>query len=195
MLNPLLEVLACAWFWLETLLKMHYVLFVDKNYIKLIISWWVRVNVEEYFLNTAADVEWIYCFVAQNLEKIIQRDFFPDVTKLQAQKEYLEAEENGDLERMRAIAIRYGSSLAKSTPQSSAPCQWKQHLILYVYLLKRIMCCNLYIFAFCLCVEDVTPASFETPVGHPVSPTSCQGRNKGTEPIFFYFSIIIFYWE
>ncbi|XP_058472627.1 splicing factor ESS-2 homolog [Solea solea] len=57
----------------------------------------------------------------ESLEKIIQRDFFPDVTKLQAQKEYLEAEENGDLERMRDISIRYGSSLTKSTPRSSAP--------------------------------------------------------------------------
>uniref|UniRef100_A0A8C6TLX2 Ess-2 splicing factor homolog n=1 Tax=Neogobius melanostomus TaxID=47308 RepID=A0A8C6TLX2_9GOBI len=54
----------------------------------------------------------------ENLETIIQRDFFPDVTKLQAQKEYLEAEENGDLQRMREISIKYGSSLAKSTPQS-----------------------------------------------------------------------------
>uniref|UniRef100_A0A3Q0SHE5 Ess-2 splicing factor homolog n=1 Tax=Amphilophus citrinellus TaxID=61819 RepID=A0A3Q0SHE5_AMPCI len=76
----------------------------------------------------------------ESLEKIIQRDFFPDVTKLQAQKEYLEAEENGDLERMREISIQYGSSLTKSTPQSSAP--------------------------------YVTPASFETPVGHPGSPAS-----------------------
>ncbi|XP_029921240.1 splicing factor ESS-2 homolog isoform X2 [Myripristis murdjan] len=57
----------------------------------------------------------------ESLEKIIQRDFFPDVTKLQAQKDYLEAEENGDLERMREISIRYGSSLTKSTPRSSAP--------------------------------------------------------------------------
>ncbi|XP_040914436.1 splicing factor ESS-2 homolog [Toxotes jaculatrix] len=57
----------------------------------------------------------------ENLEKIIQRDFFPDVTKLQAQKDYLEAEETGDLERMREISIRYGSSLTKSTPRSSAP--------------------------------------------------------------------------
>lgn len=81
----------------------------------------------------------------ENLEKIIQRDFFPDVTKLQAQKDYLEAEENGDLERMREISIRYGSSLAKATPQSSVP--------------------------------YVTPASFETPVGQPGSPTSSQTRN------------------
>uniref|UniRef100_A0A8C5HIX3 Ess-2 splicing factor homolog n=1 Tax=Gouania willdenowi TaxID=441366 RepID=A0A8C5HIX3_GOUWI len=57
---------------------------------------------------------------AEGLEKIIQRDFFPDVTKLQAQKDYLEAEENGDLERMREISIRYGSSLAKRTPQNTS---------------------------------------------------------------------------
>lgn len=57
----------------------------------------------------------------ESLEKIIQRDFFPDVTKLQAQKDYLDAEESGDLERMREISIRYGTSLTKSTPRSSAP--------------------------------------------------------------------------
>ncbi|XP_067106585.1 splicing factor ESS-2 homolog [Osmerus mordax] len=57
----------------------------------------------------------------ESLEKIIQRDFFPDVTKLQAQKDYLEAEECGDLEKMREISIRYGSSMAKSTPRSTAP--------------------------------------------------------------------------
>ncbi|XP_068430243.1 splicing factor ESS-2 homolog [Clinocottus analis] len=57
----------------------------------------------------------------ESLEKIIQRDFFPDVTKLQAQKDYLDAEETGDLGRMREISIRYGSSLTKTTPRSSAP--------------------------------------------------------------------------
>ncbi|XP_076020364.1 splicing factor ESS-2 homolog [Genypterus blacodes] len=57
----------------------------------------------------------------ENLEKIIERDFFPDVTKLQAQKDYLHAEESGDLERMREISIRYGSSLTKTTPRSAAP--------------------------------------------------------------------------
>ncbi|XP_017549124.1 splicing factor ESS-2 homolog [Pygocentrus nattereri] len=57
----------------------------------------------------------------QNLEKIIQRDFFPDVSKLQAQKDYLEAEENGDLEKMREIAIKYGSAMAKYTPRTYVP--------------------------------------------------------------------------
>ncbi|XP_058512765.1 splicing factor ESS-2 homolog isoform X1 [Ochotona princeps] len=49
----------------------------------------------------------------EGLQKVIQRDFFPDVEKLQAQKEYLEAEESGDLERMRQIAIKFGSALGK----------------------------------------------------------------------------------
>lgn len=61
----------------------------------------------------------------QGLEKIIQRDFFPDVTKLQAQKDYLEAEENGDLEKMREIAIKYGSASNRSTPRVNMPCKYQ----------------------------------------------------------------------
>ncbi|XP_074462796.1 splicing factor ESS-2 homolog isoform X1 [Larus michahellis] len=57
----------------------------------------------------------------EGLEKIIQRDFFPDVEKLRAQKEYLEAEENGDLEKMRQIAIKFGSSLGKSSRGTPVP--------------------------------------------------------------------------
>ncbi|KAM4706699.1 splicing factor ESS-2 homolog [Discoglossus pictus] len=56
----------------------------------------------------------------QNLQKIIQRDFFPDVEKLRAQKEYLEAEESGDLEKMRQIAIKFGSS-GKSSQDTPLP--------------------------------------------------------------------------
>uniref|UniRef100_A0A674P167 Ess-2 splicing factor homolog n=1 Tax=Takifugu rubripes TaxID=31033 RepID=A0A674P167_TAKRU len=56
----------------------------------------------------------------ENLEKIIQRDFFPDITKLQAQMDYIDAEETGDLQKMREISIQFGST-AKSTPRSSAP--------------------------------------------------------------------------
>uniref|UniRef100_A0A674MVL3 Ess-2 splicing factor homolog n=1 Tax=Takifugu rubripes TaxID=31033 RepID=A0A674MVL3_TAKRU len=93
----------------------------------------------------------------ENLEKIIQRDFFPDITKLQAQMDYIDAEETGDLQKMREISIQFGST-AKSTPRSSAP--------------------------------YVTPATFETPVGHAgkyptskINPfnfvsTETQGDNK-----------------
>ncbi|XP_067834224.1 splicing factor ESS-2 homolog [Heptranchias perlo] len=56
-----------------------------------------------------------------NLEKIIQRDFFPDVEKLRAQREYLEAEESGDMEKMREITIKYGSSLGKPSSGTPAP--------------------------------------------------------------------------
>ncbi|XP_063000044.1 splicing factor ESS-2 homolog [Elgaria multicarinata webbii] len=57
----------------------------------------------------------------QSLGKIIQRDFFPDVEKLRAQKDYLEAEESGDLEKMRQIAIKFGSSLGRSSKDTPAP--------------------------------------------------------------------------
>ncbi|KAM8797586.1 splicing factor ESS-2 homolog [Eudromia elegans] len=57
----------------------------------------------------------------EGLETIIQRDFFPDVQKLRAQKEYLEAEESGDLEKMRQIAIKFGSSLGRSARDTPAP--------------------------------------------------------------------------
>lgn len=43
--------------------------------------------------------------------------------KLRAQKEYLEAEENGDLEKMRQIAIKFGSSLGKSSRGTPVPCK------------------------------------------------------------------------
>ena len=43
--------------------------------------------------------------------------------KLQAQKEYLEAEENGDLERMRQIAIKFGSALGKASREPPPPCE------------------------------------------------------------------------
>ncbi|XP_059839219.1 splicing factor ESS-2 homolog [Hypanus sabinus] len=56
-----------------------------------------------------------------NLEKIIQRDFFPDVVKLNAQKEFLEAEESGDMEKMREITIKYGPSLGKPNLMTPAP--------------------------------------------------------------------------
>ncbi|KAJ1093767.1 hypothetical protein NDU88_006859 [Pleurodeles waltl] len=57
----------------------------------------------------------------ESVQKIIQRDFFPDVEKLRAQNEYLDAEECGDLEKMRQIAIKFGSSLGKISRDSPAP--------------------------------------------------------------------------
>lgn len=69
---------------------------------------------------------WFCFFGVQGLEKIITRDFFPDVSKLQAQKDYLEAEEHGDLEKMREIAIKYGSVSNRSTPRVNMPCKFQK---------------------------------------------------------------------
>lgn len=41
------------------------------------------------------------------MSKIIQRDFFPDLEKLRAQNEYLEAVENKDLAKIQQIRAKY----------------------------------------------------------------------------------------
>lgn len=46
-------------------------------------------------------------FSLQSLNKIIQRDFFPELPKLQAQHEYLDAVEHNDVEKLREISARY----------------------------------------------------------------------------------------
>ena len=53
------------------------------------------------------------------LETIIERDFFPQLPKLKAQKDYLDALERNDTDAMRLIAARYqGSASTASTPAS-----------------------------------------------------------------------------
>eukprot|EP00045_Choanoeca_perplexa_P015780 m.203916 g.203916 ORF g.203916 m.203916 type:complete len:483 (+) comp17078_c0_seq1:1998-3446(+) len=53
------------------------------------------------------------------LETIIERDFFPQLPKLKAQKDYLDAFERNDTEAMRLITAQYqGSASAASTPAS-----------------------------------------------------------------------------
>ena len=47
------------------------------------------------------------CFSLQSLNKIIQRDFFPELPKLRAQHEYLDAVEHNDVEKLREISARY----------------------------------------------------------------------------------------
>lgn len=47
-------------------------------------------------------------FSLQDVEKIIQRDYFPDLAKLQAQSDFVEAQEKNDREKMRSLMIKYG---------------------------------------------------------------------------------------
>ncbi|KAL4711871.1 hypothetical protein ACJJTC_006040 [Scirpophaga incertulas] len=49
----------------------------------------------------------------QGIGKIIQRDFFPDLEKLNAQNEFLEATENKDYNRLKEIAMKYSSNQSR----------------------------------------------------------------------------------
>eukprot|EP00730_Choanoeca_flexa_P002308 TRINITY_DN109_c0_g1_i1.p1 TRINITY_DN109_c0_g1~~TRINITY_DN109_c0_g1_i1.p1 ORF type:complete len:502 (+),score=99.35 TRINITY_DN109_c0_g1_i1:75-1580(+) len=57
------------------------------------------------------------------LESIIERDFYPQLSKLKAQKEYLDAFERNDREAMRLIQARFQSANSSrfSTPASARP--------------------------------------------------------------------------
>lgn len=52
----------------------------------------------------------------QGIAKIIQRDFFPDLEKLKAQNEFLEATENKDYHRLREIARKYSGNRPPTEP-------------------------------------------------------------------------------
>lgn len=49
--------------------------------------------------------------------KIIQRDFFPDLEKLKAQQDYLEAMDRNDLTKLRELHMKYSGR--KPPPERS----------------------------------------------------------------------------
>ncbi|CAB3246396.1 unnamed protein product [Arctia plantaginis] len=55
----------------------------------------------------------------EGIAKIIQRDFFPDLEKLKAQNEFLEATENKDYVRLREITRKYSGSRPPTEPYNS----------------------------------------------------------------------------
>lgn len=48
-------------------------------------------------------------YLLQEMAKIIQRDFFPDLKKLKAQNEYLDALASNDIVKLRQIFSKYNS--------------------------------------------------------------------------------------
>ncbi|XP_077995755.1 splicing factor ESS-2 homolog [Glandiceps talaboti] len=74
----------------------------------------------------------------EDMEKIIERDFFPDMEKLRAQREYIDAMESNDTEKMRELAIRFGSTRPKRPNTASTLGQGSAFV-------------------------DASPATFETP--------------------------------
>ena len=62
----------------------------------------------------------------QTLTKIVRRDFFPDVPKLEAQLEFIEASEANDYVRLRAISERFPTT--QRTPQPAGGCGLRRPL-------------------------------------------------------------------
>ena len=46
---------------------------------------------------------------SQEMGQIIQRDFFPDLERLKAQNEYLEAVDKNDIQKLRELYAKYSS--------------------------------------------------------------------------------------
>ncbi|KAK6743310.1 hypothetical protein RB195_010520 [Necator americanus] len=58
----------------------------------------------------------------EKLEKIIVRDYFPDLPKLKAQTEYMDAMKHNDIAKMRELQLRYHTSRRTDRRTSPAAC-------------------------------------------------------------------------
>lgn len=84
----------------------------------------------------------------EEMAKIIQRDFFPDLEKLQAQNEYLEAMEKNDLTKLRELHLKY-SGPRPPTERSK-----------WINFYRTVPLCLTYSLVYILVPS---PATFETP--------------------------------
>lgn len=64
----------------------------------------------------------------QGIEKIIQRDFFPDLEKLKAQNEYLEAIEKNDVVKIREMHLQY-TGKKPITPREPSPASFETPIV------------------------------------------------------------------
>lgn len=64
----------------------------------------------------------------QGIEKIIQRDFFPDLEKLKAQYEYLEAIEKNDVVKIREMHLQY-TGKKPITPREPSPASFETPIV------------------------------------------------------------------
>ena len=63
-----------------------------------------------------------FLFFFQKIEKIIERDFFPDLPKLSVQKSYFDALEQNDLVKLRELQMKYGGT-CPTTGRLSTACK------------------------------------------------------------------------
>ena len=74
-------------------------------------------------------------FFSKVVDKIIERDFFPHLTKLQLQTEYLDALSSNDVEKLRQIELKLDRSI--STRKFNG-IYYLWHLVLYCLLIFRL---------------------------------------------------------
>jgi hypothetical protein len=72
----------------------------------------------------------------QEMGRIIERDFFPDLEKLRAQNAYLEAVERNDVEKLREIYAKYSSGKRPPTERCKSNLQG---LILFCCMYSILM--------------------------------------------------------
>lgn len=66
----------------------------------------------------------------QRIERIIERDFFPDLPTLSVQKDYFDALEKNDLVKLRELQMKYGGK-CPTTNSLSSVCKQKQKFCRY----------------------------------------------------------------
>ena len=114
--------------------------------------------------------------VTQALTKIVRRDFFPDIAKLEAQLEFIEASETNDYERLRAISERFPTAIR--TPNPNGECHRQPlncdttHLSLSLSPPPSLLAA----------APAATPSSFETPLhtGTPRGGTTTTHTSSST---------------
>lgn len=74
------------------------------------LRWSVSIFKNPFTLFRFVYLWYLFVFSKQELGKIIQKDFFPDLEKLKAQNEYLDAMERNDMIKLREIYSKYSGN-------------------------------------------------------------------------------------
>lgn len=90
-----------------------------------------------HFVSFCIFIVCLFAFFQQELGKIIQKDFFPDLEKLKAQNEYLDAMERNDMIKLREIYAKYSGN----RPTDQLGCKLSPNELIYVPFALSMNCC------------------------------------------------------